>query len=341
MRFYVLLLIIQAISGFYIQIGSKCILDGDCKTIATLKPARPPTYLHAYKEEELPHPLISAQTASAVEPTTVTGIVVGSLLLGLSLFFSNMMDSKNDTKNDTSGKGAAECPALSRAYNTLRYMYYDNTGGAVYSRTPAGMAENYKNILNKRDGDGGGYSDLDKVNMFLGTLEDPFTTLIMPRGGGETTTPVITPVTTTTTTKTKNKTKTKTTTTTTTTTTKSTTTYAGYGFLQTGAFVSLPTPSGGGKRLNPTDRTILPPSAISQFPKVTAVTPSSAAERAGVTVDTLVLRVGDSPLFNSEVGVRAFKVFSRINRPTNDGEEKVRNKPLCDSLRSHASLVAH
>ena len=48
----------------------------------------------------------------------------------------------------------------------------------------------------------------------------------------------------------------------------------------------------------------------------------SAAERAGVTVDTLVLRVGDSPFFNTEVGVRAFKVFSRINKPVNDGYGK-------------------
>ena len=54
------------------------------------------------------------------------------------------------------------------------------------------------------------------------------------------------------------------------------------------------------RRIIPKDRSILPPTAISQFPSVTAVTPSSSSERSGLTVGTLVLKVGNSPWFNTE-----------------------------------------
>jgi hypothetical protein len=124
------------------------------------------------------------------EPNTVKNGLLGALLCG-AFFLESITNGGSNIAITKMGVPSPagdppptpdDYPALTRAYNTLRYMYYDNTGGAVYSRTPNGMAENYKRILGMKSKNG--IQDVEKVNMFLETLDDPFTVLIVPKGGG-------------------------------------------------------------------------------------------------------------------------------------------------------------
>ncbi|GMH86618.1 hypothetical protein TrVE_jg10688 [Triparma verrucosa] len=179
-----------------------------------------------------------------------------------------------------------DTPSYDAAVDLIRYSFYDNTGGALFERTPQGIDYWSKKIRNLKPA----RTEEDMIGSILEKINDPFSSYIPPRSQFDARKEI---------TQSKNN----------------------PGFLGSGAIVSLPPlrstlfPSA----FVPPQSKFLPSSTFSKlFPEVTAVLPGSLAERSGISTGTLILKVGDSPWFSGPRGRESFEVFNNDALPVNE-----------------------